>query len=75
MLLSDDFYPALASGAVTLEPSALAAVEGSTLVAASGARHEVDALVLATGFASTRQPYADLVRGERGTLAEHWSRA
>ena len=74
VLLSDDFYPAVASGAVTLEPSALAAVEGATLVAASGARHEVDALVLATGFASTRQPYADLVRGEDGdTLAEHWS--
>ena len=37
-------------------------------------RIEVDALVLATGFASTRQPYADLVRGEGGiTLAEHWS--
>ena len=75
VLLSDDFYPAVASGAVTLERRALAAVEGSTLVAASGARHEVDALVLATGFASTRQPYAELVRGEGGvTLAEHWSR-
>src|SRR5690606_7001000 len=32
-----------------------------------------DALVLATGFASTQQPYADLVRGEHGTLAEHWA--
>jgi cation diffusion facilitator CzcD-associated flavoprotein CzcO len=34
----------------------------------------VDALVLATGFASTRQPYAALVTGERDTLAEHWHR-
>ncbi len=65
VLLSDDFYPALASGDVTLEASALAAVEGATLVAASGSTHEVDVVVLATGFASTRQPYADLVRGER----------
>lgn len=73
VLLSDDFYPALASGAVTLEASALVAVEDRALVAASGERHEVDALVLATGFASTRQPYAELVRGEHGTLAEHWS--
>ncbi len=73
VLLSDDFYPALASGAVRLEPSALVAVEGSTVIAASGTRHEVDALVLATGFASTRQPYADLVVGEDGTLAEHWN--
>ena len=54
--------------------SALAEVEGSALVASDGTRHEVDALVLATGFASTRQPYAELVTGEDGvTLAEHWS--
>ncbi|MFT4219344.1 MAG: 4-hydroxyacetophenone monooxygenase, partial [Microbacterium sp.] len=73
VLLSDDFYPAVASDAVTLQPAALAAVRGNTLVAADGATHKVDAVVLATGFASTRQPYADLVRGEHGTLAEHWS--
>ncbi|WP_322410187.1 NAD(P)/FAD-dependent oxidoreductase [Microbacterium invictum] len=74
VLLSDDFYPAVASDAVTLEPSALASADGTTLVAASGRRVEVDAVVLATGFASTRQPYAELVRGEGGTtLAAHWS--
>ncbi|GAA1995991.1 flavin-containing monooxygenase [Microbacterium ulmi] len=74
VLLSDDFYPAVASDDVTLEPSALAGVEGSTLVAAGGARHDADVLVLATGFASTRQPYAELVRGEHGTtLAAHWA--
>src|SRR6185437_10539887 len=73
VLLSDDFYPAVASGAVTLEASALTSVEDGRLVAASGRRHEVDAVVFATGFASTRQPYADLVAGEHGTLAAHWS--
>ncbi|MHC2998457.1 flavin-containing monooxygenase [Microbacterium sp. HJ5] len=74
VLLSDEFYPAVASDAVTLVPSALASVEGSTLVAADGSRHDVDAVVLATGFASSRQPYAELVHGEGGvTLAEHWS--
>ena len=73
VLLSDAFYPAVASDAVRLEASALAAVDGSTLTAASGERYEVDALVLATGFASTQQPYAELVRGETSTLAEHWS--
>ncbi|WP_240642125.1 flavin-containing monooxygenase [Microbacterium sulfonylureivorans] len=75
VLLSDEFYPAVASDTVTLVPDALASVEGSTLVAADGTRHEADAIVLATGFASTRQPYADLVRGESGaTLDGHWSR-
>jgi cation diffusion facilitator CzcD-associated flavoprotein CzcO len=74
VLLSDEFYPAVASDAVSLVPAALAAVEGSTLVASDGSRHEVDALVLATGFASTRQPYAELVTGEHDqTLAAHWS--
>ncbi|PZU47535.1 MAG: 4-hydroxyacetophenone monooxygenase [Microbacterium sp.] len=75
VLLSDDFYPAVASDAVTLEPSALERVEGGALVAASGVRHEGhDLLVLATGFETARQPYADLVRGEAGdTLAEHWA--
>lgn len=73
VLLSDDFYPAVASDAVTLEPSALTAVRGRTLVAAGGAEHEADVLVLATGFLASRQPYADLVTGERETLAEHWS--
>ena len=74
VLLSDDFYPVIASGAAHLEPSGLASVEGSTLVAASGARHDADIVVLATGFASTVQPYAALVEGEGGTtLDEHWS--
>ncbi|MGI6877301.1 flavin-containing monooxygenase [Microbacterium sp. gxy059] len=74
VLLSDDFYPAVAGDAVVLEAFALAAVRGSVLVAASGRAHEVDALVLATGFETTRQPYAHLVRGEGGTtLDAHWS--
>lgn len=72
---SDDFYPALASGAAAFEPSALAAIEDGVLVAASGARHRgIDAIVLATGFRTAVQPYAHLVRGEDGiTLARHWS--
>jgi cation diffusion facilitator CzcD-associated flavoprotein CzcO len=73
VLLSDAFYPAVASDAVTLEPTALSRVDGSTLTAASGATFEADVLVLATGFAAAQQPYADLVRGDETTLAEHWS--
>lgn len=74
VLLSDEFYPAVASDAVQFEGSALARIEDGTLVAASGARYTADALVLATGFASSQQPYADLVTGEDGeTLAAHWS--
>ncbi|GAA2042790.1 NAD(P)/FAD-dependent oxidoreductase [Agromyces tropicus] len=74
VLLSDDFYPALDSGEVALEPTALHAIRGRTLVAAGGTRHEADAIVLATGFETTRQPYAQLVRGSDGTtLDDHWA--
>jgi len=74
VLLSDAFYPAVASDAVTLVAEELAAVEDGALVGGDGTRVEADILVLATGFHATRQPYADLVRGEdSATLAEHWS--
>lgn len=73
VLLSDAFYPAVTSPAVTLEPTGLAEVDGSALTAESGARHDADVLVLATGFASTQQPYADLIHGTDETLADHWS--
>jgi len=87
-VFSDEWYPAIASGAIELEASALAEVRpfdpasarsgtgvGGALIGTSGAAHEVDAIVLATGFHSARQPYARLVAGEAGeTLDEHWDR-
>lgn len=74
VLLSDDFYPVISSGAVKLEASALAAVSGSTVTAESGAQYEADVLVLATGFEAARQPYAQVVIGESGvSLDDHWS--
>ncbi len=72
-LISSDYYPAIASDAVTLEASALASVEQGVLVAESGERYEADVVVFATGFESAEQPYAELVEGIGGvTLAEHW---
>ena len=72
--LSDDFYPAISSGAVTLEPSALSELAGTTATAASGAHYELDVLVLATGFHTTRPPFATRVFGRGGlALSERWS--
>ncbi|WP_375400340.1 flavin-containing monooxygenase [uncultured Amnibacterium sp.] len=73
VLLSDDYYPALQSPSVTLVPSAIAAVDATAVTAADGSRHEVDVIVLATGFRAAHQPYARFVRGIDGvSLAEHW---
>ena len=72
ILLSDDWYPAVASGAIRVVPSALAALDGGTAVAASGDRVDLDALVLATGFTTDRPPIAAAITGTQGTLAEAW---
>jgi len=73
VLLSDTFYPALGRDDVDVV-DALERLEGRTAVSASGRRVELDALVLATGFHSTRQPYAHLVAGRGGALlAQAWS--
>ncbi|AKU15505.1 flavin-containing monooxygenase [Luteipulveratus mongoliensis] len=49
VLLSSDYYPALASPNVTVETAAIDHVEPDAIVTA-GERHQVDVLVLATGF-------------------------
>lgn len=73
--LSDEFYPAISSGAVRLEPSALTSLDGDRASAASGAEYELDVLVLATGFHTTRPPFATRVFGRGGlALSERWSR-
>ena len=72
ILLSDDYYPAVASGAVEVVPSPLASVDDRIAIAASGARVELDALVLATGFVTGSPPIAAAITGTGGTLADAW---
>ena len=73
VLISNDYYPAIASKDVILEPSGLASVAGSSAIAENGQVHGLDVLVLATGFQSTRPPFAKRIRGLQGRLlAEHW---
>ena len=75
VLISNEYYPALTRPTVTVEPSALEAVNGNTLVTANGAQHEVDAVIFATGFHAAQQPYARIVRGVGDELlARHWAR-
>jgi cation diffusion facilitator CzcD-associated flavoprotein CzcO len=83
ILFSDDYYCALQLGHVRLEPTPLARIADSsgnggsgsrTAIAASGRSYELDVLVLATGFNSTRPSIAGHIRGRRGRLlADEWS--
>ncbi len=73
ILLSNDYYPALARPNVDVVASGLGEVRGSTLVAADGTEAEADAIVFGTGFHVTDMPIADRVVGADGrTLAETW---
>ena len=78
VLFSDDWYPAIATGRVDLEPSAFAGVatgddDSGQLVAASGRRIDADVLIFATGFETAEQPYARLVDGAGGRSFGSWT--
>ncbi|MFJ3962753.1 flavin-containing monooxygenase [Streptomyces sp. NPDC090036] len=73
ILLSSEYYPALARPDVDLVASGLKEIRGSVLVAADGTETEVDAIIFGTGFHVTDMPIADRVVGAQGqTLADAW---
>jgi cation diffusion facilitator CzcD-associated flavoprotein CzcO len=80
VLLSDAYYPALQEPNVTLVTDPIEAIDAHTVLTAQGASgngqaqaHQLDAIILATGFHVTDVPMAAWVRGADGrTLAEVW---
>ncbi|MEU3458624.1 NAD(P)/FAD-dependent oxidoreductase [Streptomyces sp. NPDC006733] len=73
ILLSNDYYPALAQPNTEVVTSALKEVRGSTIVTSDGTEREVDAIVFGTGFHVTDMPIGDRITGVGGrSLAEHW---
>jgi len=71
VLLSNDWYPALARGDVELVTDDIREIRGNSIVLADGSEREVDTIILATGFHVTDPPTAALVRGRDGrTLAK-----
>jgi cation diffusion facilitator CzcD-associated flavoprotein CzcO len=74
VLISTDFYPALA------QPNADVITEGIEEITANGIRtrdgveHEVDAIIFGTGFHVTDLPFADRVHGRDGVaLSDAWA--
>jgi cation diffusion facilitator CzcD-associated flavoprotein CzcO len=73
ILLSSNYYPALAQPNVEVLTTGVSEIQGNTVVGSDGTAREVDAIVLGTGFHVTDLPIADHVRGSEGrTLAEAW---
>ena len=73
ILISNDYYPALASDNVDLVTDPIAKVTGNAIVTADGVEREIDVLVVATGFYTTELPITEHVTGRTGrTLAARW---
>lgn len=53
ILVSDDFYPALARGNVDLVTAAIDRIGGNGIVTGGGAKHPADTIIYATGFQAT----------------------
>lgn len=73
VLITDDFYPALTRENVTLETGAIETIEPAGVRTAS-ALHELDVLIFATGFETTKWNWSMEVVGKDGvSLADAWS--
>ncbi len=74
VLLSSEYYPALAQPNADVVAAGLAKIDGSTLTAQDGTSHDVDVIVFATGFHATDMPIAQHIYGAAGvSLAEAWA--
>ena len=73
ILISNSYYPALASDNVDLVTDPIAKVTGNAVVTADGVERPIDVLVVATGFFTTELPIAEQIRGRDGaSLADTW---
>lgn len=73
ILQSNHWYPALTKPNVQLVPHGVKAIEGSRVIAADGSAHEVDTIILGTGFEITAPPIAERIKGRSGVpVAQRW---
>lgn len=73
VLLSNDYYPAVARANVELLATGVREVRGRTVIGGDGSAREVDTIILGTGFHVSDPPIATRVRGRDGrSLAEAW---
>jgi cation diffusion facilitator CzcD-associated flavoprotein CzcO len=73
VLLSSTYLPSLTRENVQVVTSGIREVGEHEVVTSDGTRHELDALILGTGFHVTDMPFAKLVIGRDGkSLADAW---
>jgi cation diffusion facilitator CzcD-associated flavoprotein CzcO len=73
ILFANNYYPALQAANTRLIPHGLVKVEGNTVVAANGERHEVDVIIWGTGFEVSHPPIGKKIHNTHGQrLSELW---
>ncbi|MCX5469321.1 NAD(P)-binding domain-containing protein [Acinetobacter nematophilus] len=73
LLFANNYYPALQQDNVNLIPHGLVEIDGNTVIAANGERHEVDVIIWGTGFEVSHPPIGKRVYDANGqVLAERW---
>lgn len=73
ILMSNRWYPALNQPNVRVETSPIQEVREHAIITADGVEHEIDVIVLATGFHATDPPIAHRLHGRDGSsLAQTW---
>ena len=74
ILISDDYYPAIARPNVDLVTAGIDRFTATGLITADGAERPLDCVILSTGFTTTDPLGPLVVRGRRGrTLREAWT--
>lgn len=74
VIISDDYYPALANPKTTLETNKIRRITETGIELEDGTHHEHDLIVLATGFRTVEFLYPIRVTGTQGrSLADIWS--
>jgi len=73
VLLSDDFYPALAQSNVEVITERIREVRANSIVTEDGREHEIDTIICGTGFHVTDSQLPQYVYGRGGqSLADSW---
>jgi cation diffusion facilitator CzcD-associated flavoprotein CzcO len=70
ILISNDFYPALAKDNADVVTSPITAMTETAIVTQDGEHHEVDTIVFATGFQVTPPPIAKCLVGRDGAVLD-----
>ena len=66
LLFANNYYPALQADNTNLIPYGLVEVEGNTVIAANGERHDVDVIIWGTGFEVSHPPIGKRVSNAQG---------